>query len=69
MTIEERMDKLEKRNKRLTTALTVMSLAICAMVTMAATDSELGNFDRITANSIRSKNIKKCFDNLCFFTK
>ena len=54
MTIEERMDKLEKRNKRLTTALTVMSLAICAMVTMAATDNELknGRFDKITAKSI-----------------
>ena len=54
MTIEERMDNLEKRNKRLTTALTVMSLAICAMVTMAATDNELknGRFDKITAKSI-----------------
>jgi hypothetical protein len=36
MTVEQRMDQLEKRNKRLTIALTMMAVAMCAMVTMAA---------------------------------
>jgi len=30
MTIEERLDQLEKRNKRLTVALTMTVVAICA---------------------------------------
>ena len=36
--IEERLDQLEKRNKRLTAALTLMAVAICAVVTVAATN-------------------------------
>ena len=32
MTIEQRMDQLEKRNKRLTAALTIV--AMCVMVTL-----------------------------------
>ena len=36
-TIEERLDQLEKRNKRLTAALTVLAVAMCAVVTVAAT--------------------------------
>ena len=35
MTIEQRLDQLEKRNKRLTVALTLMAVAICAVVTVA----------------------------------
>jgi hypothetical protein len=31
-TIEERLDQLEKRNRRLTAALTMTVVAICAMV-------------------------------------
>jgi Spy/CpxP family protein refolding chaperone len=38
MTIEQRMDQLEKRNKRLTIVLTMMAVTICAVVTMAATN-------------------------------
>ena len=36
MTVEQRLDQLEKRNKRLTAALTVMAVMMCAVVTMAA---------------------------------
>ena len=36
ITIEERLGRLEKRNKRLTVALTMMAVTICAVVTMAA---------------------------------
>ena len=35
MTIEQRMDQLEKRNKRLTVALTMTVVAMCAVVTKA----------------------------------
>jgi len=36
MTIEQRLDQLEKRNKRLTVALTMTVVAMCAVVTIAA---------------------------------
>jgi len=42
MTIEQRLDQLEKRNKRLTVALTLMAVAICAVVTVAATGDKDG---------------------------
>ena len=44
MTVDERFEqlerktqRLEKRNKRLTVALTMMAVTMCAVVTMAAT--------------------------------
>ena len=52
MTIEERLDQLEKRNKRLTAALTLMAVAICAVVTVAATGNKDANFDFVTARYI-----------------
>ena len=43
MTIEQRLEQLEKRNKRLTVALTMMAVTMAAVVTMAATgDQEEG---------------------------
>jgi len=33
-TTEQRLERLEKRNKRLTTALTLMAVAMCAAVTV-----------------------------------
>ena len=38
MTIEERLDQLEKHNKRLMTALTLTVVAMCAVATVAATN-------------------------------
>ena len=38
MTVEQRLDQLEKRNKRLTVALTMTVVAMAAVVTMAATN-------------------------------
>ena len=55
MTIEERLDQLEKRNKRLTAALTLMAVAICAVVTVAATDDNIGRFDAVFADRIYAK--------------
>ena len=53
-TIEERLDQLEKRNKRLTAALTVLAVAMCAVVTMAATGEKDGDFDTVFARHVMS---------------
>ena len=50
-TIEERLDQLEKRNRRLTAALAV---AICVVVTMAATGEKDGDFDTVFARHVMS---------------
>ena len=50
MTVEQRLDQLEKRNKCLTAALTLMAVATCAVVTMAAT-IQRGDFDVIKAQA------------------
>ena len=56
MTIEERMDRLEKRNKRLTAALTVIAVTMCAVVTMAATNDRIsatwGEFEYLKATKV-----------------
>ena len=56
MTIEQRLDQLEKRNKRLTVALTLMAVAMCAVVTMAATGDKVGEFDAVVAKAILVQN-------------
>ena len=63
MTIEQRLEQLElqnqrieRKNKRLTAALAVMAVAICAVVTMAATGEKDGDFDTVTARYIWVKN-------------
>ena len=51
MTIEQRLEQLKKRNKRLTVGLTMIAVTIAAVVTMAATNirdvnnSEIGRFE------------------------
>ena len=55
MTVEERLDQLEKRNKRLTAALTLMAVAICAVVTVAATGDKDGEFDTVYADRVIAK--------------
>jgi len=52
MTVEERLDQLEKRNKRLTAALTLMAVAICAVITVAATGDKDGYFDTVIAKTV-----------------
>jgi len=49
MTIEQRLEQLEQRNKRMTVALTMMVVAMCAVVKMAARGEKDGNFDTVTA--------------------
>ena len=46
MTIEQRLEQLEKRNKRLTVALSMTVVAMCAVVTMAATELKDSEDDR-----------------------
>ena len=51
MTVEQQLEQLEKRNKRLTVGLTMIAVTIAAVVTMAATNirdvsnSEIGRFE------------------------
>ena len=52
MTVEQRLDQLEKRNKRLTVALTMTVVAMAAVVTMAATGKKSGDFATVTARFI-----------------
>ena len=54
MTMEQRLERLEKRNKRLTATLTLTVVAMCAAVTMAADEIEEGyvTFDTVSAKRI-----------------
>ena len=47
MTVEQRLEQLEKRNKSLTVALTMMAVVMCAVGTMAARvgDEQTGTGD------------------------
>ena len=57
-TIEERLDQLERRNKRLTAALAVMAVAMCAVVTVAATGlGEVSRFDTVLAIAEKYDNV------------
>ena len=56
MTIEQRLDQLEKRYKRLTVALTMMAVVMCAVVTVAATGLKDGEFDMVTVRHISVMN-------------
>ena len=63
MTVEQRLEqveqqnqKIQRTNKRLTVALTMMAVAMCAVVTMAATGLKDGHFDTVVARHIRVTN-------------
>ena len=51
-TTEQRLERLEKHYRRLTMALTLIAVAMCAVVTMAATGDKDGDFDRVEARTI-----------------
>ncbi len=52
-TTEQRLDQLEKRNKRLTVALTLMAVVICAVVTrLPAKGDNDGYFDTVTTREV-----------------
>ena len=54
MTLEQRIERLEKNNRHLTTALTITVLAMYAAVTTAADEIEEGyvTFDTVSAKRI-----------------
>ena len=67
MTIEQRLEqveqqnqKIQRTNKRLTVALTMISVVVCAVVTMAATGLKDGNFDTVTANPVMDRCADVC---------
>ena len=58
MTIEQRLEQVEQQNqriqrtnKRMTVALTMMAVTICAVVTMAATGMKDDMFDTVRAKN------------------
>ena len=57
-TTEQRLERVEKHNRRLTTALTLTVVAMCAAVTVAATGEQLvskakyGAFDEVAARRV-----------------
>jgi peptidoglycan hydrolase-like amidase len=64
MTIEQRLEqveqqnqKIQRTNKRLTVALTMTVVAMCAVVTMAAKRLEDANFDEVRANRVIARSI------------
>ena len=54
--MERQSQGIERKNKRLTAALTVMAVAMCVVVTMAATGEKDGDFDVVTARQIWVEN-------------
>jgi len=64
MTIEQRLEQLERqnqrierKNRRLSAALTLTVVAMCAVVTVAATGEKHGEFDTVVADSMSARNI------------
>ena len=55
MDVEQRVEQLERQNKRFKMVLALLAVALCAVVTMAATDRD-GEFDTVTARYIWVKN-------------
>jgi hypothetical protein len=56
MSIEERVELLECQNKRQRWALLVLAVALCGVVSMAATVMKDGNFNNIRAKSLYIEN-------------
>jgi len=56
MSIEERVGQLEKQAKSLRLTVLVLAVALCGVVSMAATDGKRGDFDIVTARYINLKN-------------
>ena len=56
MSIEQRLEQVEKQTKRLRIAVVVLATALCGVVSMAATERQDGVFDTVVANAIYVKN-------------
>jgi hypothetical protein len=53
MSIEQRLEQVERQTKRLRMAVVVLAAALCGVVSMAATRWEFSEFDVIRAKSIQ----------------
>ena len=63
MTIEQRLDQLEKRNKRLTVALTMMAVAAITIQLSACGDDPAGpstNCDVSDVGALAGRNLSEC---------
>ena len=57
MTVEQRLEQLERKTNRLRIAVVVLAAALCGVVSMAATETGISNFDTVIAKSIVAKSI------------
>jgi hypothetical protein len=57
MTVEQRLEQLERKTNRLRIAVVVLAAALCGVVSMAATESTVSRFDTVAADSIVAKKI------------
>ena len=59
MSIEQRLEQVERQTKRLRIAVVVLATALCSVVSMAATQIEVaaGNFDLVRAKNIIAENV------------
>lgn len=57
MDVEQRVEQLERQNKRFKVALIMLTVALCAVVTMAATELKNGDFDVLGANMVIAKTL------------
>jgi uncharacterized protein YjbI with pentapeptide repeats len=63
MTIEQRLDQLEKRNKRLTVALTMMAVAAITIQLSACGEDPAGpstNCDVTDVGALAGRNLSEC---------
>lgn len=54
--VEQQIQKIQRTNKRLTVALTMVAVVVCAVVTLAATGEKDGVFDMVQARYIAVTN-------------
>ena len=58
MSIEQRLEQVERQTKRLRIAVVVLATALCGVVSMAATEGETDIFEVISAKRIYVENDK-----------
>ena len=58
MSIEKRLEQVERQTKRLRMAVVVLATALCGVVSMAAIGNDVGYFKTIYAQQIYAQHIK-----------
>ncbi len=57
MSIEQRLEQVERQTKRLRIAVVVLATALCGVVSMAATDGDIGVFSAVQTDVVFAKNV------------